>query len=167
MFEIKRVLTNVRPKNEEAVLTVAPTKGILKVSETAATRLGLGGGDYVSVLEAQTEEGLSAFVFKGNAKDEENGINQVGSKCDFSNNGVGGTLQFSSGNAWKTLNGDGDNNVKYAVSETPVVQDGISYFKLTFVSKTPKTIKNATEKVATSNSDGAMVEVDDTDMMID
>lgn len=165
MFEIKEVLTNVRPKNEEAVLIAAPTKGILKVSAIAARRLGITAGDYVSVLTANTDNGLAPFVFKGSPKNEETGANQVGSKCDFSNNANGGSLQFSSGNVWKTLDGDVNSNTKYSVAETPVSQNGVDYYQLTFVGKTAKTIKekssNGAAEVAHVNDMGAMVSDED------
>jgi len=160
MFEIQRVLTNVRPKNEEAVLTVTPTKGILKLSEKAAIQLGLTNESYASVLEANTDEGLCAFVFKGQAKNEDENLSQIGSKCSFSNNAMGGSLQFSSGNAWATLKGDVDSNTKYSVSEEAVVQGGVSYYKLTFAGKTPKTVKETSGEATKSNDLGTMVEVE-------
>lgn len=157
MFEIQRVLTNTRPKNEVAELFATPTKGIIKLTETAAVLVGLRSGDYASIAEAKTDEGVELFVFKGRAGDKDNGVSQLGAKCDFTNGGDSGSMQFSSGNVWNLLKGDSQNNTKYSVSTEGVESNGTTYYKLTFVGKTPKSVKKATSE-AKSNDLGAVIE---------
>lgn len=150
MFQIKRQLTNVRPKDSSATLTCAPTPGVIKLSPAVAELLDVQAGEFASIVEAEVEINGEAvtrsFLFKGKDKTETDG--QVGAKLRNSTEvGAGGGLQFSSSNAWETLKGDVNSNVKYKVHGVdaddvkPIVDEGVTYLMLEYIETTPKTVK--------------------------
>ena len=164
MFKLKAPLTNVRPKSDDATFTLAPTKGVCKISQTAAEAIGIKDGDYVTIAPAEVEiNGVNEerfFLYKGKAKDGKEG--QLGSKCNYTN-GVNGTLQFSSANVYAQMNGDEENNTKYKVhiglegESSPIEQDGTTYFMLEFVEKTPKAARKEGEKEEDADADAGNV----------
>ena len=111
MFKITAQLTNARPtKDETPMVSTTPTTGNMKLSESAASVIGVSTGDYLAVVTAETEEGDAFFVFAGQAGGE--GEANVGSKLGNSNGKVGGSLEFSSANTWKQLGGNTTGDLK-------------------------------------------------------
>lgn len=170
MFELQQPLTNQRPKDERAILTLSPTEGVIKISNSVANALGLKADDYVTVIPAKVkdEQGnvvTRNFLTKGVApitkEDAEDGkeVKQVGAKLAFSN----GSIQFSSKNVYKTLGGDTEFNTVFTahIGENgqgePVVMNDKTYIMLTFLEKKPKTVRTASED---KNEAGAAV-IDD------
>lgn len=152
-FKVLQRLTNVRsPKDETPMLITTPSKGIIKINSSAALRLGVAVEDYVTIVAAETEKGKGFYLTKGVAPveaNEEKGIEaveQIGSKLSPSTAGVmGGTLQFSSENAWRELNGNNENRNYFNIAETPVTDDGQDYFELTFDRTEPKQVREKGE----------------------
>lgn len=152
MFQPKNPLTNVRPKEDVAQFIVTPTVGVMKLTPKAAGLMGIVAEDYISVLPAEVtidgEVVERLFAFKGRKGDKENGLNQVGSKCDLN----GGNIQFSSSNAWKSLGGDTESNTKYKLhgaeegDVAPNEFEGTTYYMLELIGKTAKIEKTKSEK---------------------
>lgn len=131
MFKIKSQLTNVRPtKNESPELTTTPTPGNLKINAPAAKLLNVGVGEYLTIITAETENGLGSFLTKGNKGNDD--VKQVGSILSSTSENGGGNLQFGSTNAWNELNGNKNVKKVYSISSTPIEFDGVNYFEITF-----------------------------------
>jgi len=172
MFELQQPLTNQRPKDERAILTLSPTEGVVKISNSVASTLGLKADDYVTVVPAKVkdEEGATVerfFLTKGVApvakEDAADGkeVKQVGAKLAFSN----GSIQFSSKNVYKRMGGDTDFNTNYTAhigeegQSEPLESDGKTYIMLTFLDKKAKTVRKEGE--GKSEAGAAIVEDDD------
>ena len=129
MFKVIGSLSNVRPaKSEIAELSTTPTKGNIKLNAPAAEKMKVTIGDYVAIVKAEDENGVSLYVVKGNASDESKGVKQVGSILSGKS---GGSLLLSSENAFRELGGNGNDKQVYNL-EDAVEADGASYFKLSF-----------------------------------
>jgi hypothetical protein len=160
MFNFK-ALTNTRPAKQLGTqIIAAPTSGHIKVTPDAASKLNVSDNSYVFVVRDTISDTI--WVRKG-----EEG---VGGKLASSNKSGGGTLTFSSGNAWNDLKGDVNANVHYDMAEEPVYvtaegeqveagTEGASpYFQLTFVASVPKTVRKKRtkkeEEVAEGTNEG-------------
>jgi len=171
MFELQQPLTNQRPKDERAILTLSPTEGVVKISNSVANTLSLKADDYVTVVPAKVkdEEGNTVtryFLTKGIApvakEDAADGkeVKQVGAKLAFSN----GSIQFSSKNVYQVLGGDTECNTHYTAhigedgQSEPLVDNGKTYIMLTYLDKKAKTVRTASEG---SNDAGASIVEED------
>lgn len=153
-FKVVQSLSNVRPsKTEEAELSTTPTNGNIKINSPGALRMKLTIKDYVSIVKAQDDDGIAIYAVKGNAgsgKGETPVKRQVGSILSGKS---GGSLLFSSENAFRELDGNKENKKIYSISETPVVYtyEGVDreFYKLTLVAteekvaRKPKATKEA------------------------
>lgn len=146
-FKILGRLTNVKaPKDENPILTTTPSKGIVKINAPAAKLMGYGVGQYVTIIVAETEKGKGMYVTQG-AEGTEN-TNQIGSKLSPSTSGTaGGTLQFSSENAWKELGGNTSKRLIFNIGSTPVENDGQKYWELSFDREEDKQVREKADKV--------------------
>lgn len=127
-FQIKKQLTNTRPpKSTVAELVTAPTKGIIKISDSAATAMKIASEDYIALYLVDIDGTDTIVAFKGGKDD--NGT--LGSKVAGSNGKNTGTLQFSSANVWQMLEGNEDVKSHWSVDiENPIENEGTTYFKL-------------------------------------
>lgn len=155
-FKVLQRLTNVRsPKDESPMLITTPSKGIIKINSSAALRIGVAVEDYMTIVAAETDKGKGFYLTKGVAPVEANeaagveAVDQIGSKLSPSTAGVqGGTLQFSSENAWRELNGNNEKRHYYNIAETPITEDGQEYFELTFDRSEDKQVREKSEEEA-------------------
>ena len=130
MFKVIGSLSNVRPaKSNVAELSTTPTKGNIKLNSPAAEKMKVTIGDFIAIVKAEDENGVSLYAVKGNAADESKGVKQVGSILSGKS---GGSLLLSSENAFRELGGNGGNKQVYTL-EDAIVADGAEYFKLSFV----------------------------------
>lgn len=118
-------LTNVRPiKDQGCELIASPTPGGFKLSDAAASVLGVASGDRIDIVEHPAEPG-TFFVGKG-FEDENGTIN--GSKLGRS----GSYLTCSAAAAWQKM-GDSENNTHYTIdAENGETDDdsGATYYPL-------------------------------------
>lgn len=133
IFKVLASLSNVRPtKTEEAELSTTPTNGNIRLNSPGSKKIGVAEGDYVAIVEAESEGGEVALYVtkghKGSAKGETPVVRQEGSVLSGKS---GSTLLFSSENAFRTLGGNKDTKQIYSIGEA-VEADDRKYFKLTF-----------------------------------
>lgn len=140
MFKDKLTqLTNVRPsKSENPEVSTTPTNGNVKLNAPAAAKLGVGVGDFIVIGTAA--EGI--FIYKGSEGNKEQGTPNVGAKLASTNGKNGGSLQFSSENAFRALEGNKDVKKVYSI-EDAIEEEGVSYFKLNYVRDDAKMAKKA------------------------
>lgn len=134
MFKVTKQLTNVRPdKSTSPEVSTTPTSGNVKINANAASKIGVGIGDYVAIVEAEDENGKGLYLTKGHAGNKEDGKAQYGSILASSSGKEGTALQFSSENAFRSLGGtkEGDKKV-YSVGDG-FEHEGSIYYKLDFV----------------------------------
>lgn len=142
-FKVIGQLTNVRPpKDESPLLVTTPSKGIIKITAAAAAIMGVSLGDHVTIINAETDNGVGFFLRQIPTVAE--GESQNGSKLSASTSGVaGGTLQFSSENAWRQLGGNKENRKVYSVSATPVEDEGVKYFPISYERDEAKQVRES------------------------
>lgn len=125
-------LTNVRPvKDQGCEIIAAPTSGAFKISDEAASVLGVTVGDRVDIAEHPAEPG-KFFAAKG--FENENGVN--GSKLGKS----GSYLTLSAAAAWSKM-GDSENNTHFVLDKENGEVDentNITYYPLVEDRKVPK-----------------------------
>lgn len=144
-FKVLGNLTNVRPaKTETPELSTTPTSGNIKLNAPAAEKMKVAAGSYVSVAKVDEGDGgtnLYAFVGNETKKDEKGNVteNQVGSILAGKS---GGSLGFSSENAWKELKGNTEKRMVYTLEDARV-EGGVSYYKLTFAREEEKLKREA------------------------
>lgn len=165
MFKVTSQLTNVRPsKTENPELATATSDGMVKINAPGAKLMGLTVKDYVTVVEAEKENGEAGlFLVKGNASNPAEKVAQVGSILSSSSGTQGGTLQFGSGNAWKSLGGNKEHRRVFDISSTPIESEGKNYFEINFV-RTEEKLARAKKgegkaKKATGNADNTQAAV--------
>lgn len=139
MFKVVSQLTNVRsPKSSEPIVETSSTPGTIKLSSPACEKIGVTNKDYVAVVKgkisADSEEQI--FLVKGSKTEEK----QFGSKLASSGDKSGGSLGFSSENAYKALEGNENSKKQYVVGEG-VEADGEIYFPLEFKQEVEKTVR--------------------------
>jgi len=129
-FKVLGTLTNVRsPKTENPELNTTPTKGNIKLNSPATAKLRLSKGDYVALAPVDTgKDKPELFLFKGIEGDKAKNISQIGAVLAGKS---GGSLQFSSENAYRELGGNKNNKKVFSIGEAQE-HEGVSYFKLTF-----------------------------------
>lgn len=147
-------LTNVQaPKSENPELTTTPTDGTIKLNSPACESVKVANGDYVSVLEDQdtNSEFYGLWLTKGNEKTETQP--QFGSKLASATGKNAGSMQFSSGLAYRALKGNENTRVVYSIGE-PVAHPDVTspIYKLTFLREDPKSEKKAPTKKAKEES---------------
>lgn len=174
MFNIVRRVTNTRPEQDATpFVSTAPTKGIIKVSSSAAAILKVEDGSYLDIVEATftaKEDGTlngeaysagdevsALFVGKGSAKTETE--SQIGSVLASTNGSKGATrLQCSSANAYQMLKGNAETKSYYTVRED-LMQDtddngdelDTVYFPLDFTKTVAKQEKDADDVEETND----------------
>lgn len=146
-------LTNVRPsKTESPEVSTTPTNGNIKLNAPAATKLGVNVGDYAVIA---TDNG-KVYIAKGSEGNKENNTPNVGAKLASTNGKNGGSLQFSSENAFREMGGNKDNKRVFAMGD-PVDENGGTpsegytgtlYYELTFTHNEEKVVKKAAETTA-------------------
>lgn len=127
-------LSNVRPSKDLGTqLILLPTKGGIKITETAAKAIGVISGDYIELVQDTDKESPTCgqFYAVAGSKDEDK---QVGSKVARN----GATYQFSAAAAWQDMEGSEQHNSYYDVQEEGVEVDGRTYHLLTFSEKVAK-----------------------------
>jgi hypothetical protein len=141
-------LTNVRPvKDQGTQIIAAPTKGGFKVSDGAATRLGVTKGDYIDIAEHPSQPG-TFFVGKGFEGNDD--VKGNGSKLGRS----GSYLTASAAAAWQKM-GDTEHNTAFDLSEEGIEvevehsDEPVMYYELLPAGKEPKQSSgdDATEQV--------------------
>lgn len=135
MFKVTAQLTNVRPsKSSEPEVSTTPTKGTIKLNAPAASKIGVTVGDYAAIVEAEDANGKGLYIVKGHEGNKEEKISQVGAALASTSGNAGGSLHFSSENAFRTLGGTKEGVKKvYSVGEAVTPGDGNTYFKLDYV----------------------------------
>lgn len=141
-FKVVSQLSNTRPaKSDSPELSTTPTAGNIKINAPAAEKMRVGAGDYLTIVKAETEEGLSLFVTKGNpsSKNEATGeeVKQSGSILSGT-----GSLLFSSENAFRELGGNDATKKVYTIGDA-VEDEGKQYFPLTFARDEEKIARHA------------------------
>lgn len=141
MFKDKLTqLTNVRPsKSENPEVSTTPTNGNVKLNAPAAAKIGVGVGDFIVI--GTSEEGT--FIYKGSEGSKDAGTPNVGAKLASTNGKNGGSLQFSSENAFRALGGNKDVKKVYSIADEAIVEDGVSYYKLEYVRDDAKMAKGS------------------------
>jgi len=123
MFKIKSQITNTRaPKSTVASVTTSPTEGTMRLSQAAAELMGVSAEDYVVMHNAEVEGADCMIIGKGTGAGN-------GSKLA----GKSASLNFSSTNAWRKLEGEPTNLHEYTLDvENPLVDEesGDKYFVL-------------------------------------
>lgn len=143
-FELVKQLTNARaPKSDAAEIVTTPTAGNMRMTEKAAERLDVKDEDYVAVVEAKVDGQTAFFICKGWA-DEERG--NFGSKLASANGKVGGSLIFSSSNAYQNLGGNAQTTRHYKLSDQPIENEGIVYYQMIFDREMEKVERERHEK---------------------
>jgi hypothetical protein len=136
MFQVVEQLSNVRPaKSENPELTTTPNKGNMRLNSVAAVKVGVTNDDYVGILKGRDENGEGLFIFKGTAGSED--TKQVGSRLASATGRNGGSLLFSSENAYRNLGGNSENNKVYEIGDS-IEHGGVTYFRLNFVREEAK-----------------------------
>jgi hypothetical protein len=88
-FKVIGQLTNIRsPKDESPLLISTPSKGIIKLTASAAKAMSVAVGDHVTIIEAETDNGKGFFVTQ--VPNAAQGEDQNGSKLSPSTSGVKG-----------------------------------------------------------------------------
>lgn len=139
MFKVVSQLTNVRsPKSTEALIETSSTPGTIKLTSPACEKIGVTNKDYVAIVKGKISEDSEEqiFIVKGNKTEDK----QFGSKLASAANKAGGSLGFSSENAYKALEGSKDAKKQYIVGEG-VEADGQIYFPLEFKQEVEKTVR--------------------------
>ena len=140
-----RSVTGVKPTKDAGCQIIAsPSKGHIKLTPDAAKALMVGASDRVEIFTDDSTGDI--YAVKGIDK---------GGKLASANATGGGTLTFSSGNSWNTLQGSEAENVHYNIDadagvwvllnengEGEVVEAGTEcarcYFKLDFEKRVAK-----------------------------
>lgn len=143
-----KVLTNVRPsKTETPELSTTPTAGTMKLNSPAASHIKGNVGDYVTVIEDENPNSefhgqwlMKCAVAVGDEA-------QVGSKLASTNKQNGGSLQFSSSNAYQALKGNDNTRVVYTIGDAVEHAEAGTIYKLTFSREETKTEKKKKEAV--------------------
>lgn len=149
MFKVTS-LTNVRPtKTENPEVSTTPTDGNIKINAPGAKKLGVTLGDYIVVVSANDEENAGIYIAKGSEGNKEQNISNIGAKLSSPTNKSGGNLVFSSGNAYKELGGVKTLKKVYSIADEPIVADGVSYYKLTYVRDEIKAVRTEKENTVT------------------
>jgi len=139
-------LTNVRPvKDQGCEIIAAPTSGAFKVSDEAASVLGVTEGDRVDIAEHPAEPGK---FFAGKGFDDGDNVN--GSKLGKS----GSYLTLSAAAAWSKM-GDADHNIHFVIDkengeevEVPGAEGTITYYPLVEDRKVPKQQRSSSSNEA-------------------
>jgi hypothetical protein len=143
-FVIEKQLTNARPpKVNVAQLITTPTNGNMRLTEKSCELLGVKAGDYLGVVQGSIDGRTAVFIHKGWADEKEG---NVGSKLASPNKKTGGSLLFSSAYAYQQLGGNDEVNKVYAVSETPMEDNGVKFYELTFEKDVPKQERTSDEE---------------------
>jgi hypothetical protein len=133
MFQVIGSKTNVRsPKSTVAEVETTPTPGNIKLNSLACSAIGVTLGDYLAVVEANDGEANANYLVKGSAGSEDGKTPQIGAKLNSTSGRAGGSLQFSSENAYKELGGNKVTKKSYTLGEGFLAPDGKTYFKLIF-----------------------------------
>lgn len=153
MFKPLSQLTNVRPsKSESPELLTSPSSGQIKINAPAAKLLGVSVEDYLTIIDAETDNGKQYFVAKGHAaNDGSNGqpkVAQVGGILSSPSGVAGGTLSWGSQNAWNTLGGNKTTKKIFSIAEEPFNYEGTDYYLLTLVREEAKPIRKSKEATA-------------------
>ncbi len=158
VFKVMGTLTGVRPpKTTEALVITSPTKGNIKVNSAACTKLKVAAEDYLTICPVETDNGLELYLTKGVKPSEDGKTKQVGAILSGKS---GGTLMFSSENAYQELGGNKENNLIYSVADAVGEADGklvevtpdykgSLYYKLTFKTKEAKAARTKKESANT------------------
>lgn len=131
MFKVQSQLTNVRPtKTTDAEVETTPTSGNIKLNTIACGKLKATAGDYAVVVEASNgDEDAKLYIAKGHAGDKTNA--QIGAKINSTTGKQGGSMIFSSENAYRTLKGTSSEKRVFKLGEG-IESNGTTYFELIF-----------------------------------
>jgi hypothetical protein len=103
-FVIKKQLTNTKPpRTDEPILITTPTDGGFRMTEAAASIVGLRSGDYAQILIAGDENESLFVLAKGTPPNAETGTKAVGAKLASPNDKIGSALTFSAAFAYKEM----------------------------------------------------------------
>lgn len=142
MFKVIGSVSNVRPsKSENPELSTTPTNGNIKLNAPGAAKMGITIGDHVAIVKGEDENGIALYAVKGNAgsaKGESPVVRQVGSVLSGKS---GGSLLFSSENAFRELQGNKNEKKVYEIGDAEQAEfEGATrtFFKLNLVRTEPK-----------------------------
>jgi hypothetical protein len=139
MFKVVGQLTNVRsPKSTEPIVETSSTPGTIKLNAPACEVIGVNNKDYVAVVKGKMNEDAeeAIYIVKGHKTDD----GQFGSKLASAGDKAGGSLGFSSENAYKALDGSKDSKKQYTIGDG-IKHDGSTYFELVFKQEVEKTVR--------------------------
>lgn len=128
MFKVKEQLSNVRSaKSDVAEVSTTPTKGNIRLNSVAAGLMGITNNDYAAIVKAEDSNGEGIFICKGSKTED----GQFGSIVATATGKNGGSLLFSSENAYRNLGGNVDTKKVYTLGDSEV-HEGVEYFRLNF-----------------------------------
>lgn len=149
MFKVIGSVSNVRPaKSDNPELSTTPTSGNIKLNSAGAEKMKATAGDYVAIVKAEDESGQALYAVKGNKGSEkgaENTVKQVGSILSGKS---GGSLLFSSENAFKELEGNEEEKVIYAIGDEQQAEfegQTRTFYKLSKTGTEPKATRTVKE----------------------
>ncbi len=156
VFKIIGAVSNVRPsKSEVAELSTTPTSGNIKLNAPASEKMGVTIKDFVAIVKGEDENGVALYAVKGNAGSEK-GATPVVRQCGSVLSGKsGGSLLFSSENAFRELEGNDKEKKIYEIGEPVEAEfEGANrkFFKLNLVRTEPKAERTASEKASSTST---------------
>lgn len=150
MFKVIGSVSNVRPaKSENPELSTTPTSGNIKLNAPAAEKMGVTITDHVAIVKAGADGEVALYAVKGNAasaKGVEPVEKQIGSVLSGKS---GGSLLFSSENAFKELEGNKEDKVVYEIGDSEEAEfEGRTrtFFKLNKIRTEPKAVRKESAK---------------------
>lgn len=145
MFKVTSQLSNVRsPKSTEPIVETTPTNGNLKLNAPACEKIGVTNKEYIAIVKGKINEDAEEAIYI--VKGHKDGEKQFGSRLASPGDKDGGTLQFSSENAYKALGGCKEEKKQYTVTDGVESSDGNVYFELVFKGSIEKVERKTTKK---------------------